>query len=108
MTAGELLPWYVRDQQVGVLAGLGVEVMTYARLYGIDGTTVFFQHAANGAPLVLESADTLVLAQGNARNDTLEQELSEYSDRITVVGDALAPRTAEEAVLEGLEAALAL
>ncbi len=106
--AGEMLPWYVRDQQAGVLAALGVEVVPYARLYGIDGTTVYFEHAASGAPLVMEAADTLVLAQGHARNDTLELSLAAWPGTVTVVGDALAPRTAEEAVLEGLEAALAI
>jgi 2,4-dienoyl-CoA reductase-like NADH-dependent reductase (Old Yellow Enzyme family) len=106
IAAGELLPWYVRDQTAGVLHELGVEIVPYARLYGADGTTIYFQHAASGAPLVMEEVDTLVLSQGHARESALETALADMASDVTVIGDALAPRTVEEAVLEGLEAAL--
>jgi 2,4-dienoyl-CoA reductase-like NADH-dependent reductase (Old Yellow Enzyme family) len=108
IAAGELLPWYVRDQWAGVLHELGVETVPYARLFGADGTTAYFQHAASGAPMLLEDADTLVLSQGHVREAALEAELAGLAPSVTVIGDALTPRTAEEAVLEGLNAALAL
>jgi hypothetical protein len=89
-----------------VLHELGVEVVPYARLYGADGSTIYFEHAASGAPLLMEEVDTLVLAQGHASETGLEEALADLATSVTVIGDALAPRTAEEAVLEGLEAAL--
>jgi 2,4-dienoyl-CoA reductase-like NADH-dependent reductase (Old Yellow Enzyme family) len=104
VTSGEQLPWYVRDHMAGVLAKLGVEVRTYARLYGADGRTAYFQHASNGEAIVLDDMDTLVLAHGHERAARLEAELDGWPGEVRVIGDALTPRTAEEAVLEGLKA----
>ncbi|MEZ5773133.1 MAG: FAD-dependent oxidoreductase [Hyphomicrobiaceae bacterium] len=101
--AGETLPWYVRDHTVGRVQKLGVEIRTYHRLYGADGGTAYFQHVANGEPLVLEDMDTLVLSLGHDREGGLEAELEGWRGDVHVVGDALTPRTAEEAVLEGLK-----
>ena len=53
-------------------------------------------------PVICESADTLVLALGHTPASTLEEELAGYDGEIYVIGDCLAPRTAEEAVLDGL------
>jgi 2,4-dienoyl-CoA reductase-like NADH-dependent reductase (Old Yellow Enzyme family)/pyruvate/2-oxoglutarate dehydrogenase complex dihydrolipoamide dehydrogenase (E3) component len=102
---GESLQQYVRDHWAGVLHGLGVEVIPYARLFGADEDSVFFVHGASGAPLVVEDVDTLVLAQGAAPATELETELADYDGEVHVIGDCKAPRTAEEAVLEGLKAA---
>jgi NADPH-dependent 2,4-dienoyl-CoA reductase/sulfur reductase-like enzyme len=105
IAAGELLPWYVRDHWAGVLSELGVEITPYARLYGADGSTIYFQHAASGAPIAIEDADTLVIAQGHVPVSSLPSELAGLNATVRIVGDALMPRTAEEAVLEGLEVA---
>ena len=101
--AGETLPWYVRDDAAGRLHKLGVEVVTYARLYGTDADTAYFQHAASGEPIVIAGVDTLVLSLGHERVADLERELEDWPGAIHVIGDALTPRTAEEAVLEGLK-----
>jgi hypothetical protein len=45
----------------------------------------------------------LVLAQGHLPVHRLLDELADYSGEVRAVGDCLSPRTAEEAVLEGLE-----
>lgn len=106
--AGEQLPWYVRDHMAGTLAKLGVEVRTYTRLFGADSGTVYFQHASSGEPIILEEVDTLILSQGHDRVAELEDALENWEGEVRVIGDALTPRTAEEAVLEGLKAAMAL
>jgi NADPH-dependent 2,4-dienoyl-CoA reductase/sulfur reductase-like enzyme len=105
LMAGELIPWYVRDHKAGELQKLGVEVIPYARLYGADGQTVYMQHTANGEALVFEDVETLVLAEGHQSSTALEDELAEWTGEYHVIGDAAAPRTAEEAVLEGLKIA---
>ncbi|MCY4609464.1 MAG: FAD-dependent oxidoreductase [bacterium] len=106
---GQNLQSYLRDHWIGVLDRLGVETRAYARLYGADGDTVYFQHMTNGEPLIADEVDTLVLAQGHRRVATLHEQLENAGQRgLHVIGDALSPRTAEEAVLEGLEAAMAL
>jgi len=57
---------------------------------------------------VLDDVDTLVLACPNAPADHLATELRPLVHELYLVGDCLAPRTAEEAVFEGLKAAMAL
>jgi 2,4-dienoyl-CoA reductase-like NADH-dependent reductase (Old Yellow Enzyme family)/thioredoxin reductase len=106
--AAELLPFYVRDMAAGRLYKLGVEVITYARLYGSDADTVYLQHTAGGEPIILENVDTLVLAQGQEPEATLLSELDGYEGEVMAIGDCVTARTAEEAVLEGLKAAWAL
>jgi 2,4-dienoyl-CoA reductase-like NADH-dependent reductase (Old Yellow Enzyme family) len=106
--AGETLPWYVRDHAVGVLHKLGVEIVPYARLYGVDADTVYFSHAASGEPILAEGCETLVLAQGHESRAELDAALAGYAGEVRVIGDALSPRTAEEAVLEGLKTGVAL
>ena len=58
--------------------------------------------------MVLENVDTLVLAQGHDVVDTLADELEGLDLELHMVGDCLSPRTAEEAVFEGLKVAVAL
>ena len=106
--AGERIHRYVRDLWAGTLHDLGVEVIPYARLYGIDERTVFCQHATSGAAMVFEDVDTLITSLGHESVATLEDELADVVADIHVIGDALAPRTAEEAVFEGLKAGVAL
>ena len=108
LAAGEHVPFYVRDAWNGVLHGLGVEVVPYARLFGADADTVYMQHTASGEPIVFEGVDTLVLAQGHDSVHTLEDELAGLHIEVHMIGDCLTPRTAEEAVFEGLKVAVAL
>jgi hypothetical protein len=108
LVAGQRLPWYVRDSWNGILHKLGVEIIPYARLFGADADSVYFQHATSGEPIVVSEVNTLVLSQGHDRVATLEAELADFSGEVRVIGDALTPRTAEEAVLEGLKVGVAL
>jgi NADPH-dependent 2,4-dienoyl-CoA reductase/sulfur reductase-like enzyme len=58
---GQTIMPYIRDHWAGIIHALGVEVVTSARLHGVDADTVYMQHAASGAPILLEGVDTLVL-----------------------------------------------
>ena len=98
----------VRDQSIGDLHKLGVEVITHAGLHGADKGTVYLQHIINREPIVCEDVETLVLAQGHARVAGLAKQLEALGMASVLIGDALSPRTAEEAVLEGLKAAMEL
>lgn len=106
--AGEMLQSYVRDTMVGRVQKLGVEIIPYAQLFGADEDTAYFVHAANGEPMLVGNTDTLVLAQGTAARDALLSALEGYGGEVIGIGDCMAPRTAEEAVLDGLKAAWAL
>ena len=102
--AGELLQSYVRDTMLKRALALGVEVIPYARLFGADGNTVYFQNIATGEAMILDEVDTLILAQGQESDDALLRACDAEGIKATGIGDCMAPRTAEEAVLEGLQA----
>ncbi len=103
MGAGEALQQYMKNKLVGQLHKLGVEVIPYTRLYGLDADTVYLQHTTSGEPVVCEGVETLVLALGHRSETELEASLSDFPGEVHFVGDCLAPRTAEEAVFEGLK-----
>jgi hypothetical protein len=104
--AGQNLQSYVRDHWLGVVHSLGVEVVPMARLAGVDADTVYFEHVASNAPFECRDVETLVLAMGHDAETNLEDSLSDYAGEIIPIGDCAAPRTAEEAVLDGLNAGL--
>ena len=106
--AGEDLQPYVRDHWVGVLHGLGVEVIPYARLFGADADTAYLQHTVTGEPMVCDGIDTVVLALGHQPVTSLEDELAGCDVEIHLAGDCLSPRSVEEAVYEGMMAGLAV
>ncbi|MBD9633320.1 FAD-dependent oxidoreductase [Pseudomonas sp. PDM19] len=105
--AGESLPLYVRDHMAGELHRLGITITPYARLYGVDDSTVYLQHTASGEPMLVENIDTLVLCQGHQPVDELADAIADLTE-VRRIGDCLAPRTAEEAIYEGLKAGWAI
>ena len=102
---GELIPHMIRDYEIAALFKLGVEMVPFAQLYGVDGNTVYFHHTASGEHIIVENVDTVVLTFGNSADRSLSDELSEIRDNVEVIGDAINPRTAEEAVVEGMRSA---
>lgn len=106
--AGETIPYYVRDTMVGNLHRLGVEVIPYARLFGTQDDTVFLQHTASQEPIILEGVDTLVLSLGHRPQDALRRDIMSRKIELHHIGDAMTPRTAEEAVYEGMIAGRAV
>ncbi|MBT6202347.1 MAG: FAD-dependent oxidoreductase [Rhodospirillaceae bacterium] len=108
MVPGQNLQDGVRDFWIGELHKLGVEMIPYARLYGADADTVYLQHTVNDQPIICDEVETLVLSQGTRRDVTLAEDLADWTGELHVIGDALSPRTAEEAVLEGLKAGMAI
>ncbi len=99
----EVLPLYVRDDLAATLHRLGVEVRPYMRLYGTSGDTVYLQHTASGDAVEVEGIDTVVASLGHRPVDDLARTLAGQGVEVHTIGDALAPRTAEEAVYEGLK-----
>ena len=103
-TAGQTIQQYVRDQMLGNSHRAGVEIIPLARLQRLESETVIFQHTTSGQVMVCDQVDTLVLALGHTAVDDLETALGNHDGELIAIGDCLCPRTAEEAVLEGLEA----
>ncbi len=105
---GESLMQYMRDHAAARMFDLGVTLHAYARLYGVDGDAVFLEHAMARKPIVCEGVDTLVTALGHESVDGLGAELADLGVDLRMAGDCLTPRTAEEAVLEGMKAGRAV
>jgi len=93
----------VRDHWLGEMHKLGVEIIPMVRVAGVDSDTAYFEHATSGQPILCEGTETLVLAQGHEPVMELEEALADYPGEVHAIGDCLAARTAEEAVLEGLK-----
>lgn len=102
------LPFYVRDDLAATLHRLGVRVRPYARLYGVAGGSVWLQHTVAHEPIEIEGADMVVLAQGHRPVDGLRAEIEALGLPLWAAGDCQTPRTAEEAVYEGLQAGCAV
>ncbi|WP_069300827.1 FAD-dependent oxidoreductase [Neptunicoccus sediminis] len=105
---GQTIQMYVRDASIGRLHSLGVETIPYTRLFGADEDSVYLQHIMNDEPVICENVDTLVLCQGHTPDDTIETVARDLNIPFHLAGDCIAPRTAEEAVLEGLLAGRAV
>jgi len=108
MQAGMEIQPYQRDHLIGKLHTAGVEVTPYARLFGVDADTAYLTHTITGEAMIFEDVDSVILAYGAASDTRLEDALSDLNIPTHLAGDCLSPRTAEEAVLEGMRAALAL
>ncbi len=98
---GQRIQQYVRDEMLAAAARARTDVLPLVRPYGADDDTVYLQHVLTGEPVLVEDACGLVLAQGSTSVDALADELR-GDVPVHVIGDALAPRTVEEAILEGL------
>jgi hypothetical protein len=99
---------YVRDLWAGRLHEVGVEVIPYARLFGVDGDTAYLTHIVSNRPILCEGVETVVLAAGSAPDASLEDQLSALGLPVHAAGDCLSPRSAEEAVYEGMLAGRAV
>jgi pyruvate/2-oxoglutarate dehydrogenase complex dihydrolipoamide dehydrogenase (E3) component len=99
---------YVRDMIVGELMRLGVTITPYARLAGVDEDTAYFEQTTTGEPILAEETETVVVALGHRSEDALLHELAAAGIAAEAIGDAMSPRSAEEAVLEGLKAGAAV
>ncbi len=102
--AGEGLQSYLRDQQIVELARDRVTVATNTRLVGADEDTAYCQDVLTDEVSLVE-ADAIVHVTGRepALPTNLLAALADLPHAL--IGDALAPRTVEEAVYEGLRVA---
>ncbi len=99
--AGESLQLYTRNHYVARLHKLEVAIKTHARLVGVDPYSAYFQDTLTLDPIVIEPADTVVLALGHRAVNISGNAPDEQSYSITSIGDCVSPRTAEEAIYEG-------
>ncbi len=116
-TPGFRIQQYVRDASIAALNRAHVTILPLTRPFGYDGSAVFLQHTLTDEAVIVEDVAALVLAHGHLPESTLLDALAARADlrsaaghpiEIHGIGDCLAPRTVEEAVLEGLRVASAI
>jgi 2,4-dienoyl-CoA reductase-like NADH-dependent reductase (Old Yellow Enzyme family) len=100
---GETLHQYQRNLYLARLHEAGVEIIHHAEL-GLEPLAL--RHVFSGRPLAMPACATVVLALGRVPVDDLWVGLEGLPGTIRA-GDALSPRSLEEAVLEGTTAVLA-
>lgn len=103
--AGHALQQYVRNEMLADAIRHKVSIRTDLRIRGIAGNTVLLGHTLTGALVEIPQVSAIVLATGHTSNDSLFADLVGRVEQVKLIGDALAPRTAEEAVLDGLRVA---
>jgi 2,4-dienoyl-CoA reductase-like NADH-dependent reductase (Old Yellow Enzyme family)/thioredoxin reductase len=106
--AGQRIQQYVRDAMLAAAERAHVERIPLVRIFGADRSAVYFQHVLTEEAVVVEDVAALVLALGHAPIDELVDDLSGWPGEVHLIGDCLAPRTIEEAVLEGLKVGAAI
>lgn len=106
--AGESLQQYVRDGLLAAISRQRITVLPLVRPYGADDDTVYLQHVLTEEPVLVEGVSGLVLACGSSPLGELLAALEQAGVPAVGIGDCLAPRTVEEAVLEGLVTASAI
>ncbi len=105
---GESLQGIVRDQWIGELHALDIEMIPFARFYGAQENTAYFQHMTSEQPIICENVDTIVSCyapKSNNQHPWMENLMESLNVDIQLIGDAISPRTVEEAVLEGFKSA---
>ena len=106
---GETIQQYTRNAMLAAVYEAGVEIVTNARLYGADDDTVYLQNTLTSQPVIAEDVAALVLCLGHKQEDgvfhELTAQLSGTGTEVYAIGDCQAPRTVEEATLEGLRVA---
>ena len=96
---GETLHQYQRNLYLARLDELGIEILHHTSIERhVDGLVLEQVFSLRRQPL--PEIATLVLAQGRVPADELWSELEHHPGAVRA-GDALGPRTMEEAVLEG-------
>jgi 2,4-dienoyl-CoA reductase-like NADH-dependent reductase (Old Yellow Enzyme family)/thioredoxin reductase len=103
--AGEHLQQYVRDVNLAALQEAKITVIPLVRPYGADDDTLYLQHVLTESPVIIEGISATVLACGHQAASALLTGLEEQGMPAIGAGDCLAPRSVEEAVLEGLAVA---
>ncbi|MBN2514526.1 MAG: FAD-dependent oxidoreductase, partial [Deltaproteobacteria bacterium] len=80
----------------------GVTILRFAEVTSVIKGEVLFRREDSDETLA--NVDTVILAIGARQNDTLAGEIKGIVPDIRVIGDALKPRKALEAIAEGFEA----
>ena len=104
--AGDQLQQYVRDDMLKRALRAGVAILPLCRLYGADEDTAYLQHVLTEEPVIVEQITSVIVCTGYQPRTGLEEAIAALPEahrpEVHLIGDCLAPRTVEEAILEGM------
>jgi 2,4-dienoyl-CoA reductase-like NADH-dependent reductase (Old Yellow Enzyme family) len=102
---GEAIHQYQRNMYLARLDDLGVELVHHLRPVALVPGGVEFRNVFSDRPVTLDGIETLVANWGrSAAGGELYESLVDAGLDVVRVGDALGPRSFEEAIREGTEA----
>ncbi len=79
----------------------GIRITPSWLVTAIDRTTVHGVDRFSGEHLTIEEVDSVILAMGNEASDELYRDLKGRVSELYAIGDCLAPRRIDDAVLDG-------
>ncbi|MDN6133222.1 MAG: FAD-dependent oxidoreductase [Brevibacterium sp.] len=100
--AGAAIQQYTRTLLMSQALRAGVDFVNDARLVGIDATTGYLQSTLCE---IIHEVEGVAATIVSGAPQAVVPDLDFGSASVRTIGDAVAPRTVEEAVFEGLEAA---
>ncbi|GAA1846231.1 FAD-dependent oxidoreductase [Brevibacterium marinum] len=100
--AGAAIQQYTRTLLVAQALRAGVDFVNDARLVGVDGETGYLQSTLCE---IVHEVDGVAATIVSGAPKSVVPDLDFGAAIVRVIGDALAPRTVEEAVFEGLQSA---
>jgi thioredoxin reductase len=103
---GEAIHQYQRNQYLERLDLAGVELIHHVRPIALEGDVLVCQNVFSEREVRLDGVDTVVVSAGRSSDSSLFEELEDRGAEPVRVGDALGPRSFEEAIREGTEAGL--
>jgi len=105
---GEAAHQYQRNLYLARLDDAGVELVHHLRLLAVEDGRARFENVFSLREVALDGFDTVVAHEGrSAAGGGLFEDLLDAGLDVVRVGDALGPRSFEEAIREGTEAGLA-
>lgn len=103
--AGAAIQQYTRTLLMSQALRAGVDFVNDARLVGVDGETGYLQSTLCE---IVHEVDGIAATIVSGAPRSVVPDLDYGAASVRTIGDALAPRTVEEAVFEGLQAASSL
>ncbi|MGN6379472.1 MAG: FAD-dependent oxidoreductase [Gaiellales bacterium] len=102
----DVIHQYQRNLYLERLDLAGVVLLPHLRPVSVRPRTVVCRNVFSDREVTVDGVDTLVVSAGRSASNDLFEELGSYHADVLRVGDALGPRTFEEAIAEGTRAAL--
>ncbi|NYF24377.1 FAD-dependent oxidoreductase [Sporosarcina sp. JAI121] len=103
---GEEIHQYLRNEYMKKLYQLNITMKAHHDFGGIINGNVVVRNLFTHKREEMENHKIIVLSVGRVPNTELYEEIKNLAPTVSQIGDCLAPRTIEEATLEGLLAAV--